>query len=258
MELLLYIDNKILGISPDNLINNILSTGIKGFEVSFDIFSYIEANYLKRLAELCKKNKLKLQVHAHIHDNIEKQLDFYQEVSIIYGNNINIVNHPVSSENIYLAQEQTNILFSKILNYIYIKQYNLLISIENLSSRVNTIRLSKKLLLPILSNNEDLYFTYNIGNEIKDYGKIIDLQKLFIERLNNVHIYTFDLKSNHKAITKNDPIKMNIIKGLTYLKQNDYNGTLVLDYDFSLFGDNNEQRLKEYIESAKFILEYIK
>lgn len=258
MNLLLYLDKNAFGITLTDLISKVKkSKWVKGFVVSIDFSNKDEQKYLKDLALLCKKNGLILQVHAHIVDQMLEELAFYHEVSVIYGDTLNIVNHPLASDNIYLAQEKTNILFSKILNHIYDNRFNLTLSIENLSSRANTVRLSKKLLLPILSNNEDLYFTYNIGNELRDYGKITDVDKLFIERLNSVHIYAFDYKEIHKPIMKNDENMPNFVKALSYLKQSNFKGSLVLDYDFSLMGETKEERLDKYLEHAKFISEYI-
>ncbi len=258
MNLLLYLDKYAFGIAlPDLLAKVKKSKWVKGFEVNIDFSNKDEQKYLKDLAALCKKNNLILQVHAHIVDQMTDELTFYHEVSSIYGSTLNVVNHPIASENLYLAQEKTNMLFSKILNFIYDNKLNLTLSVENLSSRANTVRLSKKLLLPILSNNEDLYFTYNIGNELRDYGKITDVDKLFIYRMNNAHIYSFDYKEIHKPITKNDEHMPNMVKALSFLKQCNFKGNLVLDYDFSLLGETNEERLTNLLENAKFISEYI-
>lgn len=258
MNLLLYLDKNIFNVPLPNLLDNVKkSPWVKGFEVNINFNNQDEQKYLKDLARLCKKSKLLLQVHAHITDSMIEELIFYNEVALIYGDVLNIVNHPLASENIYLAQEKTNILFSKILNFIYDNRLKLTLSIENLSSRANTVRLSKKLLLPILSNNEDLYFTYNIGNELRDYGKITDIDTLFLKRLNNVHIYTYDYKLIHKPIRKDDPNMSNFIKALSFLKQNEFKGNLVLDYDFTLLGDNDQERLDNLLKNAKFINEYV-
>ena len=256
MNIVLYLDTKSFGISPDDLVKRIKKTHIKGFEVSIDVYNEEEKNYLRRLATLCKDNDLILILHAHIVEDIESQLDFYGEIANIYGK-INAFNHPISSDNIYLSQEKTNILFSKIINYIELKKYDISFGIENLSSRKGTVRLSKDMLLPILSNNEKLNFTYNLGNEFRDFGKITNVNPLFIKRLNIVHIYSFDYKNIHKAITKKDPNKVNIVKGLTYLKQILYVGPIVLDYDFDLLGLTTEEKLDNYITNAESIYEYI-
>lgn len=258
MNLLLYLDKNIFSITPRDLVEKVKKHKyIKGFEVCIDISSKEEQNYLKEIASLAKKNKLLLQVHAHIVDQMLEELVFYNEVASTYGSTLNVVNHPLASENIYLAQEKTNLLFSKILNTIYDNQFKLTVSIENLSSRANTVRLSKKLLLPILSNNEDLYFTYNIGNEIRDYGKITDVDHLFLNRLNSVHIYSYDYKNIHKPIVKNDEHIESFVKAMSFLKQSGFKGNLVLDYDFTLLGDSDKKRLDNYLSNAKFISEYL-
>ena len=258
MNLLLYLDKNAFGIKIPDLLDKVKkSKWIKGFEINIEFTNEEEQKYLKDLAITCKKNNLILEVHAHIVDSMEDELNFYGEVASIYGKTLNMVNHPIASDNIYLAQEKTNILLSKILNYIYNKKLDLTLSVENLSSRANTVRLSKKLLLPILSNNEYLYFTYNVGNELRDYGKITDLVQLFIDRMNSVHIYTFDYKDIHKPVVKSDEHMPDFIKALSFLKQCNYKGNLVLDYDFTLLGKSDNERLEKLIENAKFISEYI-
>ena len=254
MKLLLYLDKQIFFKKPDELIKEILKHPfIKGIEVSIDIDNNDEKEYLKKLASLCNEKKLILQIHAHIIDDVKKQLDFYNEVAVLYNNNLNILNHPLESDNIYLAQEKTNTLFVRIISYIKEQKYNITFSVENLSARANTVRLSKDLLLPILNNNEKLHFTYNIGNEIRDYGKVININEVFLKHLNNVHIYSYDFKNIHKAVVLEDEHFKEIIRVLNYLKQNGYTDPLVLDYDFALLGSNDEERLTNYFKSAEII-----
>ena len=256
MNLVLYLDSKSFCLSPDYMVKAIKDTHIKGFEVSIDIYNDDDKIYLETLARLCKENNLILQIHAHITDDIETQLDYYGNIANIYGK-LNILNHPISSDNIYLSQEKTNKMFSKILYYIKAKKYNIEFSVENLSSRKGSVRLSKNMLLPILVNNEDLKFTYNIGNEFRDFNKINDVNPLFINRMNNVHIYSFDYKNIHKPIVKEDLTSTTILKELMHLKNTLFDGTLVLDYDFDLLGMTSTEKIENYISNAEEIYKII-
>ena len=122
MKLLLAINHKIFDQSPDYLVKKIESVKeISGFEVYIDMTNNLEKDYLTRLAHLCNEKNLILQIHSGLmHDNeIKEYFDYYHEIEKIYGKPINMVNHPLQSDNIYLAQEKTNIFFSKMLNYIY-------------------------------------------------------------------------------------------------------------------------------------------
>lgn len=259
MNILLALNYKLFETQPDILVKKIENIKeISGFEIFIDINKKIEKDYLSRMAYLCKEKNLILQIHSSItiDEEINEHLDFYNEISKIYDKPINIVNHPFKSDSIYIAQEKTNILFSKILNYIYEKQYRLNYSIENLNSEQGDMRLSKKYLIPILSNNQDLYFTYDIGHEIMEYGEIVDLREIFIDRLINIHLHTFDYLNEHKPITKNDVYKSKWVKAINYLKQIGYNGNIVLEYDVNLLGTNFDEKINNYIEAAKFMYQY--
>lgn len=260
MKILLAINKKIFDQTPETLIKKI--EGIKeisGFEIYIDAYNESEKEYLRRLVHLCNKKNLILQIHAGLrHDvDIEPHFDFYHEIEIIYGKPINIVNHPLESDNLYLAQEKTNVFFSKMLNYIYEKRYRINLSIENLNSVRNLIRLSKEYLIPVLSNNQDLYFTYDIGHEIVEYGKLIDLNNLFIERLINIHLHTFSVEDDHLPITKNSSNKLMWVKAINYLRQIGYDGNVVLEYDLNIIGNNFDEKIDGFIEEAKFMYQYI-
>jgi len=261
MKILLGLNFDFFDESPDKLIKKIKETknNISGFEIYMNVEKEEKKEYLIRLAKLCNEKKLLLQIHSIINNtsDIKKHVDFYNEISKIYNSTINIVNHSVESNNIYMAQEETNTLFSEILNYIFINKYNLKLSIENLNSVKNKVRLSKDYIMPILYNNQDLYFTYNIGHELMDYGQIVNLKPIFVERLSNVQFYNYDYNSNHKIATTNDDNKLKWVKALNYLKQIGYKNTIVLEYSAFYLGKNFDERITNYIKSAEFIYEYI-
>ena len=252
MNIVLYLDSKSFCLSPDYMVKSIKDTHIKGFEVSIDINSDEDKIYLETLARLCKENDLILQIHARMNDDVETQLDYFGNIAKIYGK-LNILNHPISSDNIYLSQEKTNKMFAKILYYIKVKKYDIEFGVENLASRKGSVRLSKNMLLPILVNNEDLKFTYNIGNEFRDFNKVNDVNPLFLNRMNNIHIYSFDYKNIHKPIIKDELASTNILKELMNLKSTLFDGTLVLDYDFDLLGMTASEKLENYIANAEEI-----
>ena len=260
MKILLSINYKIFDESPDTLIKKI--DGIKeisGFEVHIDMNNGYERDYLRRLAHLCNEKDLILQIHSSIteDDEIIPHIDYYHEIETIYNKPINMVNHPLGSDNIYLAQEKTNILFSKILNYIYEHCYRINVSIENLNSMRGIMRLSKDYLIPILSNNQDLFFTYDIGHEIMEYGKLVDLNDLFIERIVNVHIHTFEAEEEHLPIKEDSPNKLMWVKAINYLRQIGYDGAITLEYDMNKIGNNFDEKIDGFIEEAKFMYQYI-
>lgn len=256
MKLVLYLDSKSFCLSPEYIVNEIKNTHVDGFEVSIDFNNNDDKIYLESLAHLCKDNGLILQIHARMNDDIEEQLDYFGAIAESYGK-LKIQNHPISSDNIYLSQEKTNQMFAKILSYIKTNKYNIEFSVENLASRKGSVRLSKDMLLPILVNNEDLKFTYNIGNECRDFNKINNVNPLFISRMNTIHIYAFDYKNIHKPIIKDDLSSSNVLKELVRLKNSLFDGTLVLDYDFDLLGMAAEEKFDNYIKNAEEIYKII-
>lgn len=245
--------------SPLELYNSIKDkTFIKGFEVSFDLNNDLEKQYVNELIFICEQNNYILQFHGDSSRDLEyqyKYVDFINDISIKLNKRIDIVLHPISGDNLEDCIAKTNEYFSNILNYIYTNSYKINISIENLNTETTeNIRLSKEYLLPILSNNIDLNFTYDIGHEIFEYGNLTDLNPVLIERLTNIHFHTFNNHEDHKAVIKNDS---NWVKAIQYLKLIKFDSTLVLEYDFYTLGETYEERINNYIESAEYINEYL-
>ena len=260
MKLLLSINNKIFDQTPDTLIKRIEDVKeISGFEVYIDMTKDSEREYLRRLAHLCNERNLVLQIHACLinNDEIEDHINYYYEIETIYNKPINVVNHPLESDNIYLAQEKTNIFFSKILNYIYEHKYRINLSIENINSMRHRMRLSKDYLIPILSNNQDSFFTYDVGHEIMEYGNLVDLSEIFIDRIINVHLHTFTAEQEHLPIKKDSPNKLMWVKAINYLREIGYDGVITLEYDMNKIGNNFDEKINGFIEEAKFMYQYI-
>ncbi|MDD3453095.1 MAG: hypothetical protein PHN42_02295 [Bacilli bacterium] len=263
MNLLLSLNQKFFEINPNEIISMINKLDdkkiIKGMEMCITDFSLFEKNYILRLSNLCKQNNYYLQIHGNSIFDIEKQqkiMDFINEISTIMNYKINVVLHPIEEDD--KNNSNSNIYFSSILNYIYENNYNINISIENLNSTTHHLRLSKELILTILYNNEDLHFTYDIGHEIVEYGKITDLDEVLIKRMNNIHIHTFKNTFDHLPIEENDENKLKWLKGLEYLKYLKYNGNIVLEYDiYEVKGNGINEKVQNYIRSAYFISQYI-
>lgn len=108
-----------------------------------------------------------------------------------------------------------------------------------------------------------MYLTYDIGHEIADYGNITNLNKIIIPLISNVHIHTINnYYSNgydHKPIFKNDEKWNEIIKGIIFLKNNNYNGSIVFEYDlYACPGNTLEEKIISYCESIDYVSERIK
>ncbi len=234
---------------------------VSGFEICFDFNDTIHHEFIEGLISYCKKDHYIIQFHGNSSYELKKQyayLNFINEISNKLGYKINIVLHPIVLETEQKSLEATNIYFSNVLNYIYNNNLNINISIENLTSKNKNHVLSPEFLEPILANNLDLYYTYDLGHEFIEYGNIINLNDIVKKRLINVHLHTFNNNFDHLPILNISKNKDKWLKAILYLKNINYKGPLVLEYDFYLMGQNYEERLLNYINSIYFLNDYIK
>jgi adenylate kinase family enzyme len=171
------------------------------------------------------------------------------EVSKILGYTIDIVFHSKISININKSLENSICIFTQIFDYITNNNLNIRVSIENLNSIMNIIRLDKQKIIPILKEFDDLMFTYDIGHELIEKGNIIDLDQICIDRLINIHIHTFKKGLDHQFIYKDDKNYKKIEKAFNYLKKLNYNGYYVFEYDlYKAKGKNVKDKINYYIK----------
>lgn len=120
-----------------------------------------------------------------------------------------------------------------------------IICLENLNNDSGLIRLDKQEIKTTVLNDEILYFTYDIGHEIADYGKIIDLDKCMVEDIRNVHIHSNNNKGiDHMPIYKNDVNWNEIMKGLSFLIFNKYKYNIVYEYELEHCNGNTVEEKK--------------
>lgn len=261
MNLMLSINKKFYDVTPVELINIIKENDKKnivaGFEFCLTDLNEKNLAYALELNYLCKLNNYLFQIHGNCDLNMGDQFKMMDFISTLSDNKIKVVLHSLSGDNIEEEIKNSNLYFSELLNYIYEKHYKIEISIENLNSPIE-LRLNKGLILAILSNNEDLYFTYDVGHEIAEYGNITDLDQIMINKLCNIHIHTFKNVNDHLPISIDEENKLKWVKALQYLKFIKYDKTLVLEYDiYQINGETLKEKIENYIEEVYFINEYI-
>lgn len=262
MKVLMSINYKFMSKSPKELIDIIKKqkSHFGGFEVCININNDNEVDYLRNLAFEAHRNNLILQMHGITLDEDDKNfkyLDIVSEVSNIMQSSINIVYHSIYNQIKEKSIEDSITFFNKVNSYIKQKKYSIILSIENLNDLGEQDRLNKDDLIPILELIPDLKFTYDIGHELIDYGRITDLKEILLNRLINVHIHTFYNSYDHQILTDVDKNKIQWIKGITYLKIIGYDNTLVLEYDFNTFKyDSFEDKVIAYLKSIDLINEY--
>ena len=102
----------------------------------------------------------------------------------------------------------------------------------------------------ILEQQKSLKFTYDIGHEIIDGIKTEELVNILDERLNNIHMHTYQKDLDHYLIENIN--EQETIKKL--LEKYGDNKTVVLEYAIDYVdGENFETKFKNYIEGAKIL-----
>lgn len=120
-------------------------------------------------------------------------------------------------------------------------------------------RLNKEFIRPMVLNDEKLYFTYDIGHSIVDYGLITNLDNYMIEDIRNVHIHTNDVMGNdHLPIYKDDKYWNDVLKGLLFFVNNKYQYNIVFEYDLYMCkGSTYREEITDYLNSIDFVSERI-
>ncbi|MDD2207841.1 MAG: hypothetical protein PHG03_02110 [Bacilli bacterium] len=263
MKLLLGLNYKFFNKNAHYFISKIeendLYNNIDGFEILFDFKNKKHLTFVENIIPYCLNDNYLLQFHGISDYDLDTQyeyLDYLHIISLKFGTKINVVMHPLIANDINTSLVHTNLYFSNILNYIFYNDLNISVSIENLTA-FNDITLSKEFLLPILANNIELNYTYDLGHELFEYGQITDLDEILITKLTNVHIHNFFHDVSHLALDKNDDNKDQWLKSILYLKKINYKGPVVLEYDFNLLGSNYNEALHNYIKHADYIKDYL-
>lgn len=265
MKLLLALNYKFMEMDLFRLMKLIEEHDIEhvvdGYEIMVDCKKKEHMAYLENLVHLAKEKGFILQVHSSSYDDLEVQKRFLDEVehlALFLDRKIHIVYHPFGGTTEESALEKTNHLLAELLIYCYQKKYHLILSLENLEHRVGSVRLDKEEIVPVLYNNIDLHYTYDLGHELRDYGNITDVDHLLLERLNNVHLFRNEREITHLPLTDGDIDKEKWVKSLLYLKQSGYQGSVVLEYDFyQMEGETFEEKIISYLKHASFIKEYL-
>lgn len=249
MKVLMSISPKFYYLSANQIFEIISKKHCDGFEISFHYSNEYHRRYLENFLKLCG-NKYIIQFHG---ENFNKLEDYYRYFD--YLNNLvdhtTVVFHSLKRVNTNKSFEDTSILFSQLLDYIKEKQYDITITLENLRNE-----LDKHFLEPIMSNNINLKFTYDIGHEISMH-RPIGLSPLLIDRLYNVHLHSFNKDGDHTKLYKKDENKELWVKGIMYLKSIKYDRTIVLDYDLhDMYGSTLEEKINYYLDSCTYVKEF--
>ena len=183
MKSLISVNSKFMKISPKRLVEMIKNTKyVKGLEFCVSDCNDLELKYIDDLVFELKRNNLILQIHGNSNLPLDKQVNFLKIVekySDVLGYKIVVTLHSIYDDNKEKSKIKTTVYISNITNSI--DNNKLIICLENLNDIPKYDRLEKESISSIILNDESLYFTYDIGHELIDYGGITNLNKYMIE-----------------------------------------------------------------------------
>ena len=259
MKSLISVNSKFMVLNPVELVNLILdSKYTKGIEMCINYESNFQQKYLSDLVFEIKKNNLILQIHGDVTLDFDKQLEYMKELekySDYLGYPIVVTLHTIYDENKEESLRKTKEYLENLMDNI--DNNKIIIALENLNTTRELFRLGKEEITRTILNNDRLFFTYDIGHEIINYGNIINLDDYMIDEIKNVHIHSFDDKGNdHKPIYKNDPNWNKVMKGLAFLINNKYQNNIVFEYALEYCrGDNTKEKVIDYLKSIDYVSE---
>ena len=265
MNSLMSINFKFMEFSPEELIEITKDNKyMDGFEIYIDVDKPEEVEYLHKLVDTCKLHNKILQIHGNSSLPMDKQkafCDMVMKISDILGYRISLVLHSLTDDDKNVAIEETDAYMKEITDYIDTNKIR--IGLENLNDMEFLDRLDKDEITPIVCNNERLFFTYDVGHEIADYGNVTNIIDAMVDQMSNVHIHTFDDKYDdgydHKPIYKDDEHWQNIIKAILFLKNKNYQGNIVFEYDvMECIGNTLKDNIKNYADSMDYVAERFK
>ena len=258
MKSLISVNNKFMSINPKRLVDIILEyKHTKGIEACFDYENQDEMKYLNDLVYEMKKNNLIFQVHADSALSLDKQILYMKELekySDYFEYPIVVTIHTVYDSDKDISLKKSIEYLEELVKNIDTNK--IIIGLENLNDSRGLDRLEKEYIRPMILNNEKIYFTYDIGHELFDYGNIINVDKYLIEDLKNVHLHTHHALKDHQPIYENDLYWNEIMKGLIFLINNKYTGNIVYEYDlYDCNGETREEQVRDYLKSIDLVSE---
>lgn len=256
LMLSLYEDEKI-GLNIEMVFDIITLYGNKNID-GIEFNSY-ECERLKKCAKMCRKNNLIFRCHFPLkklsESETKKYLNCLNDISKELRYKINVVFHSeIEQETMGEKIEATKIYMSNILKFIEKYNLNVTISLENLNYKRTIRRINVDNIDAVLSEFDNLKFTYDIGHDIYDNRKPSELSKLQVDRINNVHVHSVQKREDHHMIEADSSNFEAVKKAINNLKDINYTNPIVLEYAIEyLPGNRIEEKIINLVKSfAKF------
>lgn len=257
MKNIISINYKFMSLTPKRLVELISnSKSTKGVEIYINFNNKEELKYLDNLVIELKQNNIILQIHGEENLSIDNQLEYLKKIEE-YSNYLNYpityTLHPIYDEDKNISIEKTNKYIKEITNKI--DNNKIVICLENLNDMDNKKRLKKEDIKDIIINN-NIYFTYDIGHELVDNKKVLDIDNNLVEKTRNIHIHTCNDEMHHLPIYKNDIYLKELFKGIKNL--NNYKYNIVYEYGLDYFNGNTiEEKINNYLEAIDIFNEIL-
>lgn len=260
MNSLISINRKFMDVPIDELINMIKkSNNTKGVEIYIDYHDEFERDYLEKIVPVLKQNDLILQIHGEVELDFDEQLKYMNKIayySNIVGYPIVVTLHPRYDEDLKVSYDITKDYLDRLVKEIDLSK--IIIGLENLNDWNGMIRLTKEELEPIILENENINFTYDIGHELEKFRCMHPTSLELTNKVVNIHIHTTeDGVEDHQPIYEGDKYWSVIENAFSYMKEIDYNKNLVFEYDvLACKGNSIEEKIINYLNSIDFVTDY--
>lgn len=260
MKFLISMNNKMFSkYTPYELIKTITkidkTSSVDGAEIYIDLTSNTEKQYCLELVKLMKDSNWIVQIHSMNlskleYNTLKEYLDYYNNISLVYEDKLNLTVHPIDEEDIKEATVNSIKLFNFVSEYIKENSYNIEILVENLNKLNGKNRCNINEVKYILSSTNIDGITLDLGHFVydysNDYSSICDLNKI-----KNIHIHDINNNVDHYPFYYNN-VKLDKIG--KYLKEIKYNKNIVLEYGLEyLKGTALEEKINEYIHQIEYV-----
>ncbi|MDD2376684.1 MAG: TIM barrel protein [Clostridia bacterium] len=263
MNFLISLNSKIfLKYDTKQLMNTITSLDvnkvIKGIEIYIDMTNEEEKEYCLSLSRIMKNNNWIIQLHSADMQNIEKEtieryLQYYNQIALIYGEKIKLTLHPATEGSRYESIIKTIETVKHINKYIERNKLDIELLIENLNEHNGMLRCNIYQVYEMVDSLKTNGVTFDMGHYVYDYSNdYTNLDNEHADKIRNIHIHDIDNnRDDHHPFYYNNVKIQEIVK---YINEINYKENIVLEYGLEyLEGETFEDKITEYIKQIEYV-----
>lgn len=234
-----------------------INKSIKGIEIYIDMTNEEEKKYCLFLAKIIKDKNLILQVHSANMNNLENSnileyLEYYNELSSIYGKTLKLTVHPSEENTVEESIRKSIKTLKYITEEITKNNFNLEILLENLNEHRAVKRSNIYEVYKIIDSVKLGGITLDMGHYVYDYSNdYTNLNNKYTGSINNIHLHDIKDKEDHHPFYYNN---VKIKNAMNYLQKIGYNKSIVLEFGLEyLKGETFEDKISEYIKQIEYV-----